>query len=100
LPKYILTNKALEDLNSIWLYTAETWSEQQADSYYTTLIDRFKEITQKPNLGKNYTGIQQGIFGVKTNRHVIFYRKLNSTTTEITRILHESMDIEERFNKS
>ena len=32
--QYHLTNKAIEDLNEIWLYTVETWSEKQADTYY------------------------------------------------------------------
>lgn len=31
---YVLTNKAVEDLSSIWNYTAEEWSEVQADRYY------------------------------------------------------------------
>ncbi len=33
---YILTNKAVDDLSSIWNYTFDFWSEQQADIYYNT----------------------------------------------------------------
>lgn len=29
--KYLLTNKAAEDLSGIWNYTFEAWSEKQAD---------------------------------------------------------------------
>ena len=29
--QYHLTNKAIEDLNEIWLYSVETWSEKQSD---------------------------------------------------------------------
>jgi len=36
--KYFLSNKAVEDLSSIWIYTVETWSEQQADLYYSQII--------------------------------------------------------------
>lgn len=36
---YKLTNKAVEDLEKIWDYTFEKWSEQQADKYYALLID-------------------------------------------------------------
>jgi len=32
--KYELTNKAVADLNGIWEYTFENWSENQADRYY------------------------------------------------------------------
>ena len=31
---YNLTNKAVEDLEKIWDYTFQKWSEQQADKYY------------------------------------------------------------------
>ena len=33
--KVRFSNMAVEDLTSIWNYTVEKWSEQQADSYYT-----------------------------------------------------------------
>ena len=29
--EYIISEKALEDLNNIWLYTAENWSVKQAN---------------------------------------------------------------------
>lgn len=31
---YELTNKAHEDLNEIWNYTFDEWSEEQTDKYY------------------------------------------------------------------
>jgi toxin ParE1/3/4 len=35
---YRLTTKAIEDLARIWNYTADTWSENQADNYYHMLL--------------------------------------------------------------
>lgn len=35
-PKYILTKRAEQDLTSIWRYTAETWSQKQANKYIHT----------------------------------------------------------------
>ena len=56
--QYHLTNKAIEDLNEIWLYTVETWSEKQADTYYCDLIGAIKVIAQRPMyLDKNYDEI-------------------------------------------
>lgn len=37
--KYFLTNKAVDDLAKIYLYSYEFWSERQADKYYEELID-------------------------------------------------------------
>ena len=94
--RYKLTNKAVEDLSKIWEYTFETWSEQQADKYYDVLISNFQEIAENPDFGKNYDGISKQLFGFKVNKHIIFYRSLNENYVEITRILHERMDLKKR----
>ncbi|MFO7673877.1 MAG: type II toxin-antitoxin system RelE/ParE family toxin [Lutibacter sp.] len=36
---------------------------------------------------------------MKTNRHIIFYRILNENDVEITRILHERMDLKRRISE-
>ena len=97
--KYELTNKAVEDLTGIWEYTIEKWSEQQADKYYNLLLDTCQEIANNPELGKNYDGITKDLFGLKTNRHIIFYRKRINQPIEITRILHERMDLKNRLSE-
>ena len=95
--KYELTNKAVEDLSKIWDYTFEVWSEKQADKYYEMLISNCQEIAESPNLGKNYDGITQNLLGIKANRHIVFYRKITENYVEITRILHERMDLKKRI---
>jgi len=95
--EYKLTNKAVEDLSKIWDYTFEVWSEKQADKYYDGLISNCQEIAESPNLGKNYEGISNQLLGIKANRHIIFYRTLNENYVEITRILHERMDLKKRI---
>lgn len=95
--KYELTNKAVADLNSIWEYTVETWSENQADKYYEMLLDLCQDIADNPELGKNYDGISPELFGIKANRHMIFYRKRIDLPIEITRILHGQMDLKNRI---
>jgi len=97
--EYKLTNKAVEDLSKIWDYTFEVWSEQQADKYYDGLISNCEEIAEHPELGKNYDGISKPLLGMKTNRHIIFYRALNKNFVEITRILHERMDLKKRITE-
>ena len=97
--EFKLTNKAVEDLSKIWDYTFEVWSERQADKYYESLISNCQEIADNPNLGKNYDGITQNLLGIKTNRHIIFYRTLNENYVEITRIIHERMDLKKRITE-
>jgi toxin ParE1/3/4 len=97
--EFKLTNKAVEDLSKIWDYTFEAWSENQADKYYEMLISSCQEIADNPQLGKNYDGIAESLLGIKTNRHIIFYRTLNVNYIEITRILHERMDLKKRITE-
>ena len=97
--EYKLTHKAVEDLSKIWNYTFEVWSEKQADKYYDELISSCQENSEKPDLGKKYEGISKQLFGLKTNRHIIFYRTKSENYIEITRILHERMDLKKRLSE-
>ena len=97
--EYKLTNKAVAELSKIWEYTFELWSEKQADKYYDGLISNCEEIAENPDLGKNYEGISKQLLGIKSNRHIIFYRTLNENYVEITRILHERMDLKKRITE-
>lgn len=95
--KYELTHKAVDDLSQIYNYTAEQWSEAQADKYFTLLIEGCQKIANNPELGKNYMGVVQDLFGLSIGKHIIFYRKLQDRPVEITRILHEKMDWRSRL---
>lgn len=97
--KYYLTGKAVEDLNRIWYYTFENWSEEQADKYYHFLLDNCQYVADNPGLGKSYDSIKHDLYGLKTNQHIIFYRKLSKEKLEITRILHGRMDLKNRFSE-
>ena len=44
--KLIFTNKAVDDLSSIWEYTVRTWSVSQAERYYNLLIEQAAVTTR------------------------------------------------------
>jgi toxin ParE1/3/4 len=96
-PAYRISEKALKDLNEIWKYTLETWSQEQADRYYKLLISGIKYITQHFENGKSAEHIQKGYRYSKLKSHLIFYRKDENDIVEIIRVLHQRMDIENRF---
>ena len=91
--KFYFTNKAVEDLGEIWNYTVNTWSANQAEIYYSLLIDSCQELANKPNQGKSYEVVEKNILGFKTGQHVIFYRIVAEKEIEIIRILHGMMDM-------
>lgn len=95
---YDLTNKANEDLNNIWDYTYDEWSEEQADKYYFELIDCCQFLADNPIFGRNYKEIENEIFGYLINKHIIFYQKITSENILIIRVLHSSIDLKNRIN--
>ncbi len=94
--KFQLTNKAVEDLADIWEYTYDTWSERQANKYYTLLLQACQEISNDPNKGKAYDEVAQGMMGYLAYRHFVMYRKISSNEILIIRILHSQMDLKSK----
>ena len=96
---YKLTKKATEDLRKIWNYTVDTWFENQADLYYRMLLDSCQKIADGKVKGKTYVGIYSGLLGIKSGKHIIFYRQMTKDRVEIARILHERMDLGRRIRQ-
>jgi toxin ParE1/3/4 len=94
---FVISKKAVSDLEEIWLYTVKKWSTEQADRYYNLIFDEINYICKNINAGKSMEHIRKGYRASKVKSHLIFYRVKNNTI-EIIRILHERMDIENRLN--
>ena len=97
--KVILRQEAIDDLNDIWDYTFEKWSEKQADKYYATIKLACNGIGENPNVGKEYYGISKNLLGLKSNKHIIFYQSLSENKIEVIRILHQRMDLKNRLTE-
>lgn len=57
---YLLTPKAIEDLENIWRYSAETWSVDQADIDIDGLGQLFDGLVQTPFLARAYRVLSTG----------------------------------------
>jgi toxin ParE1/3/4 len=97
--KVIFRQQAIDDLNAIWTYTYDEWSEKQADKYYASLEFACLQIGENPDLGKEYEEIKRNLLGLRTGKHIIFYQVVNDQKIEIIRILHERMDLINRLNE-
>ncbi len=95
--KVVLRQEAIDDLNNIWDYTFEKWSEIQADKYYATIKLSCNGIGQNPNVGKEYYGISKNLLGLKSGKHIIFYQIISEDEIQVIRILHERMDLKNRI---
>ncbi len=94
---FVISKKAVSDLEEIWLYTVEKWSIEQADRYYHLIFDEINYICRNINAGKSMDHVRKGYRASKVKSHLIFYRVLNDTI-EVIRILDERMDIKNRLN--
>lgn len=97
MPEYIISEKALEDINNIWIYTAENWSVEQADRYYNLIIDEIEYIVDNLNMARDFGKIRKSYRYSKVKSHLIFFRKDKTNEIEVVRVLHERMDIENRL---
>jgi toxin ParE1/3/4 len=97
MPEYIISDKALEDINTIWIYTAENWSVEQADRYYNLIIDEIEYIVDNLDMARDFGKIRKSYKYSKVKSHLIFFKKDKSNEIEVVRVLHERMDIENRL---
>lgn len=91
-PKYLISQKAIRDIDQIWEYSQLSWSRAQADKYYKLLFNQIKNLALHPDLGKSYNSIGIPYRGLVVKSHIIFYR-LENEQVIIIRILHKNMDV-------
>ena len=96
--EYIISEKALEDLNNIWIYTAENWSVEQANRYYNLIVDEIEYVSENFEVAKNFEDVRKNYKYSKVKSHLVFYKKTLNTEMEVVRILHERMDTKNRIN--
>ena len=95
--EYIISEKAVEDLNNIWIYTAENWSVEQANRYYKLIIDEIDFVAENFETMLDFRSIRKDYRYSKVKSHLIFCKQVENTEMEDVRILHEKMDIKNRI---
>jgi toxin ParE1/3/4 len=95
--RYRISEKAISDLEKIWLYTYRKWSKEQADRYHNLIVDEIEFIANNYYLSSKIDYIRKGYRMTKVKSHLIFAKKSEDDIIEIVRILHQNMDIENRL---
>ena len=94
--EYLLRPKARKDLEGIWVYTYETWGEDQANSYIYDLDNGFQALAAKPEKGLPCDDIREGYYRYLVGKHIIYYKVIKKGI-EVVRILHQRMDPDYHF---
>ena len=97
--RFLISEKANQDIERIWLYTCENWSIEQADRYYNLILDEIEFIVENFESGKSVDYIKKGYRASLVKSYIIFYKKSKSNVVEIIRVLHQGMDIEHRIDE-
>lgn len=95
--EYRITRLARYDLEDIYDYTVQEWSLEQAEKYVRGLFSCFEGIADKRIKGKPVDYIRHGHSKVLYAKHYVFYKIASDDVIEIVRVLHVSMDIENRL---
>lgn len=91
MPSVELSPLADKDVREIWRYTANTWSDRQANAYVDGLFDTMERLADDPARGRSADDIKEGLRRQRCVSHVIFYRQVASGVL-IIRVLHASTD--------
>jgi toxin ParE1/3/4 len=94
MPRFTISEKAVEDINSIWVYTAENWSIKQADRYYKLIFDEIEYIAENFESARDFGEVRKGYRYSKVKSHLIFFRKMKGGKIEVVRVLQQLVDIE------
>ncbi|MCI5046668.1 MAG: type II toxin-antitoxin system RelE/ParE family toxin [Aquisalinus sp.] len=82
---------ARQDLEKIWLYSAETWSPEQADTYIRGLSEVFDMISAHPEIARERIEFSPPVRIHRALSHIIIY-VVQRDHIEIVRIRHKSED--------
>lgn len=97
--QYRISEKALNDLEKIWLYTYKKWSKELADRYHNLIIDEIEFMVNNYKLSGKIDYVREGYRITKVKSYLIFAKKSLDDIIEIVRILHQNMDIENRLKE-
>jgi toxin ParE1/3/4 len=91
MPKIFRSRQALDDLDGIYDYVAES-SPQNADMLVREFQKRFELLAANPTIGRLRPELTEQLRSWNLHRFVIFYFAAEDGIN-IARVLHSSMDI-------
>ncbi len=96
--KYVVSSAARDDLLSIWAFSADRWSEDQADLYIDSITVRFAWLTRNSALWHKRPELGDGLCSYPEKSHVIIFREADGRL-HIIRVLHASMDVDRHIDR-
>ena len=86
---YRIRAAAVRDLDQIWLYGAEQYSQNRADLYDIELHEAFERVAKFPEIGRELFDVARNVRFLVVRSHIIVYQP---KPVEIIRVLHQRSD--------
>jgi toxin ParE1/3/4 len=97
--RYVLSPAAQADLEQIWDYTCERWSDGQAETYVREIQRAIELVADNPLIGRSCEGVRTGYRRHAVGSHTLYYRLgAGGDLVDIVRILHKHMDIDRHLD--
>jgi toxin ParE1/3/4 len=94
---YRLYQKAIEDLESIYLYSVAQFGIKRTDNYILDIEKTFQQLANNPEIARKCYYIRRNLRAITYGSHIIFF-KVTSNGIAIIRVLHQSMNHEKHIN--
>lgn len=96
---------ALEQQESIWFYTYQTWGAEQADHYLTELHRFLLKLCREPKstrIKRAPVEFATPVYVARFRHHYIYFKQAagNGGDMLILSLLHESMDLPARLREA
>jgi toxin ParE1/3/4 len=89
---YRLYPKAIDDLKSIYLYSAREFGIKRTEDYILAIEVSFQHLADDPLISRKCDYIRQNLRAFNVGSHVIFL-KITDYGIAVIRVLHQSMDV-------
>ena len=88
---YRLYPKAIEDLESIYLYSTREFGTQRTEDYILAIDTSFQQLADDPLISRKCDYIRPNLHAFNIGSHIIFF-KTTDYGIAVIRVLHQSMD--------
>lgn len=96
---YVLSPAAQADLEQIWDYTCERWSDDQAETYVREIQRAIELVADNPLIGRSCEEVRTGYRRHAVGSHTLYYQPgTGGDPVDVVRILHKHMDIDRHLD--
>jgi toxin ParE1/3/4 len=88
-----LTPAASNDLDKIWSYSFETWGAKQATVYIRDIQTVLERLVHRTGISQT-VNVREGYKKARAGSHMIYFRRPNTDSILVVRILHQRMDVD------